>query len=410
MIQNIIGGINLCMILQWSTYWYRMIDTGSVHHICRPVFWNMNIIVLWWPGPLFGPNHSQHAAPIKFLTELYCTHQSVPHNTHPIHKYITRTNTAGLTKSHSHCITWHPNIFIFVLLCFLPFFSKFVIILNEVDQFTNFMSERKEARSLPEFMAEETIIAKLEQPWWHPVSYSAKWERHIPNYSYNTNIQNHKNVLLLGNNPPPVETHWHLFTYSSYNNAVSSSSFFSTQWHDRIVSKWQTVKDVKGCSCDLIWGNAWHIYRQTKESHEQCHRWAKIWTTAPWIRSNGPRIWYKLNASNMLMQTLTYVHNSPQAYFPRHTQEHTEGHIIHWWLHGQRELRLKRTQTNLETAPPYICITTPARRAAEILSCNCKIPPLLANSSGHRNVSLRTINTTHTVGEVGGADTTSNWP
>jgi len=106
-----------------------------------------------------------------------CTHQSVPHNTHPIHKYITCTNTLCLTQSHAHCITWHPNIFIFVLLCFLPFFSKFVIILNEVNQFTNFMSEREEARSFPEFKREETIIAKLEQPSWNPVSYSANWEK-----------------------------------------------------------------------------------------------------------------------------------------------------------------------------------------------------------------------------------------
>jgi len=63
------------------------------------------------------------------------------------------------------------------------------------------MSEREEARSLPGFQTEETIIAKLEQPWWYPVPYSAKWQRHIHNYSYKTNILNHKNVLLLGNNP-----------------------------------------------------------------------------------------------------------------------------------------------------------------------------------------------------------------
>jgi len=36
------------------------------------------------------------------------------------------------------------------------------------------MSEMEEATSFPEFKREETIIVKLEQPSWNPVSYSAK--------------------------------------------------------------------------------------------------------------------------------------------------------------------------------------------------------------------------------------------
>ena len=179
MIQNIIKGINLWHRSEVRTDAEWLTQVPYIIHVDQH-FEIWTALYCYALVHFLDQTTASMQHPYSVSTELYCTHQSVPHNTHSIHKYVMCTNTVGLTKSHAHCITWHPNIFIFVLLCFLPFFSKFVIILNEVNQFTNFMSEREEARSLPEFKTEETIIGKVERPWWHPVSYPAKWERHIP--------------------------------------------------------------------------------------------------------------------------------------------------------------------------------------------------------------------------------------
>ena len=105
MIQNIIKVINSCMILQWSTYWYRMIDTGSIQHICRPVFCNLNVTVLRWSGPLFGPNYSQHAPPIQ------CFDRTV------LYTQLNKNPSAWYFLNPELEVTWHTvAILIWVIL------------------------------------------------------------------------------------------------------------------------------------------------------------------------------------------------------------------------------------------------------------------------------------------------------